>query len=70
MERERQLDDPEGRAQVSAGVGHSPDDRFADFRRQLRELVLGETAQVGRTVEVPEDGHDVADSCSSWMFGR
>ena len=68
VERQRQLDDPEGRAQVSAGIGDCPDDRFADLGGQLHELVLGETAQVGRTVEVPEDGHDVAGSCSSWMF--
>ena len=62
VKRERQLDNPEGRAEVSAGVGDRPDDRFADLGSQLDELVLGETAQVGRTVEVPEDGHDVAGS--------
>ena len=35
MERQGQLDDPEGRAQVTAGVGDCPDDRFADFRGEL-----------------------------------
>ena len=51
VERDRQLDDAERRAEVAAGVRDGPDDRLADLDRQLRELDLVEAAQVGGVLD-------------------
>ena len=57
MERDRQLDDAQRRAEVAAGVRDGRDDRLADLQRELGELDLVEPAQVGGSGEVRQDGH-------------
>ena len=57
MQRDRQLDDAERRAEVAAGLGDGPDDRLADLGGELGELGFGQAAQVGGVVQAVEDGH-------------
>ena len=57
VERDRQLDDPERRAEVTAGVRHGRDDRVADLDGQLRQLDLVEPAQVGGLLDGGQDRH-------------
>ena len=56
VERDRQLDDAERRAEVAAGRGDGRDDRLADLGGELRELGLGQAAKVGGAVEVGRIG--------------
>jgi hypothetical protein len=48
VERDRQLDDAEVRAEVTARAGHRRDEEVADLRRELHELLLAEPPQVRR----------------------
>ncbi len=47
VERDRQLDDPQPRAEMPAGHRHRRDHLLAKLVGQLRQLVLAERAQVG-----------------------
>ena len=51
MQRDRQLHDAERGAEVAAGLGDGGDDRRTDLGRELGELGLVETAQVGRVAQ-------------------
>ena len=57
VERDRQLDDAERRAEVAAGARHGLHDRVADLDRQLRELDLVEPTQVGGLLDGGQDRH-------------
>ena len=57
VERDRQLDDPERGAEVTAGVRHGLHDRVADLDRQLRQLDLVEPTQVGGLLDGGQDRH-------------
>ncbi len=57
VQRDRQLDDAERRAEVTAGVRHGLHDRVADLDGQLRELDLVEPAQVGGLLDGRQDRH-------------
>ena len=52
MQRDRQLDDAERRAEVAAGDRHRGDDRLADLERELGELDLGQATKIGGPFEV------------------
>ena len=52
-----QLDDAEGRAEVSAGARHRAHDGVPDLDGQLGELDLVETAQVGGPLDGRQDRH-------------
>ncbi len=57
MERDRQLDDAERRAQMAARVRHRLDDRLPDLERQLRQLDLAHPAKVGWPLDGRKDRH-------------
>ena len=57
VERDRELHDPERRAQVAAGDRDGLDDRLADLQGELGELDLVEAAQVGGPGEIRQDRH-------------
>ena len=57
MKRDRQLDDPERRAEMATGLGDRRDDRLADVGRKRLELLFGQPAQVGGPIEFLEDRH-------------
>ena len=57
MQRDRELHYPERGAEVAAGLRDGRDDRRADLGRELGELGLVETAQLGRVSEVGQEGH-------------
>ena len=57
VQRDRQLDDPERRAKVTAGMRHGLHDRVADLDRQLRQLDFVEPTQVGGLLDGGQDRH-------------
>ena len=57
VEGDRDLDDPERRAEMAAGRLDRGDDRGPDLVGQLLQLRLVEAAQVGRALELGQDGH-------------
>ena len=61
VERDRELDDAERRAEVAAGHGDGADDRLAQLGREPLELGVGEAAEVGGSLERVEDGHGDQD---------
>jgi hypothetical protein len=69
VERDRQLDDAERRAEMATGLGDGRDDRLADLGRQLLELPLGEPAQLCGPLEFLKDRHAGIGS-DGWMVGR
>jgi hypothetical protein len=59
VQDDRELDDAERAAEVSAGAGDRIDDRLTDLACQHFELGVGEAAQVGRAGQVAQDPHVV-----------
>jgi hypothetical protein len=57
VQRQRELDHPQRRTEVPAGLGHGLNDRFAQLAGELFELGLVEAAEVGRALQVLEDRH-------------
>ena len=55
VERDRDLDDAERRAEVAARLGDGRDDRVPDLLRQVLELGLGQPLEVGRAGQPGED---------------
>ena len=55
VQRERELDDAEVRAEVAGGDGDGLHDELANLRRQRGELVGAEPAQVGGAFDGLED---------------
>ncbi len=70
VERQRELDDAERRAQVTAGDRHGLDDRVADLGGELGQLGIVEAAQVGRFLEFGEDGHGRRGLLYAWSGCR
>ena len=62
MERDRQLDDAERRAEVAPRLGDRLDDGLADLCRQHGKLGIGQAAQVRRSAQVGKDGQGSGDS--------
>ncbi len=57
MQRNRQLDDPEVRAEVTAGLRKNFDQLFADFLRELRQVVFPQRLDVrGRANPIQKPG--------------
>src|SRR4029079_15637805 len=57
MQRDRELDDAQRAAQVTARRRDRRDDRLADLGRQLLELGFSQPAEIGGTMESRKDRH-------------
>ena len=57
VQGDRELDDPEGAAEVSAGRRDGRDDGLADLGGELIELRFGQATEVGGAMESREDRH-------------
>src|SRR5207249_10190469 len=57
VKRKRELHDPEVRREVTAGFGDVLDEKRSNLSRKLSELLLVQSLQIRRRVDVGQQGH-------------
>ena len=74
VDRDRELDHAEVRAQMTAGLGHRRslrplDENVADLPGQAGELILAQSLQVLGAFDALQQGHGVLLMCCTGLMG-